>query len=75
MLTLLDPGGTKCPDPFYIAIAVFLQALFVEQGLTVCSFCVCLCVCVSERSLRGMRSTKATYLLQQENKENNGRLS
>ena len=26
----------------------FLQALLVEQGLTVCWFSVCLCVCVSE---------------------------
>ena len=24
-LTLLDPGATKCPDPFHIAIAVFFS--------------------------------------------------
>ena len=48
---------------------------------------LCVSVCVSEiisrtligrktrTSLRGMSSTKATYLLQQQNKKNNGRLS
>ena len=48
----LDLHPQKCPHDILMVIhmnmrkIVFLQALLVEQGLTVCRFSVCVSVCV-----------------------------